>query len=62
VSTECPIEIWTRPLADNSKAVGVFNRLETLLSAIVNFLELGFQSTVTVLDIWQAKDLGQMNN
>jgi alpha-galactosidase len=62
VSAEGPIEIWARPLADDSKAVGVFNRLETPLSAVVDFRKLGFQSTVTVRDIWQAKDIGPMKD
>ncbi len=62
VRTEGPIEIWARPLSDNSKAVGVFNRLGVPLSATVNFRELGFQSTVSVQDIWNARDLGPMRN
>jgi alpha-galactosidase len=60
VSAEGPIEIWARSLADNSKAVGIFNRLEVPLSAKVDFRALGFPSTVQVRDIWRAKDLGPM--
>jgi alpha-galactosidase len=62
VSAEGPIEIWARPLADRSKAVGVFNRLEAPLSAQVDFRALGFHSAVQVRDIWQAKDLGPMKD
>lgn len=61
VSEEGPIEIWTRPLADGSKAVGVFNRLATPLSATVDFRQLGFDGAVQVRDIWQVKDLDTMN-
>jgi hypothetical protein len=50
---------WKRP-ADHSKAVGVFNRQPAPLSATVDFRALGFPGTVSVRDIWQAKDLGQM--
>jgi alpha-galactosidase len=60
VTEEGPIEIWARPLADGSKAVGVFNRLSTPLSATVDFRQLGFPAPVQVRDIWQAKNLGTM--
>jgi alpha-galactosidase len=62
VSVEGPIEIWARPLADGSKAVGVFNRLATPLSATVDFRQLGFAGQVQVRDIWQAKNLGTMKD
>jgi len=60
VSAEGPIEIWAKPLADGSKAVGVFNRHPTAISATVDFKPLGFRKPVQVRDIWQAKDLGKM--
>lgn len=60
ISEEGPIEIWARPLADGSKAVGVFNRLATPLTATVDFRQLGFNGTVQVRNIWQEKDLGAM--
>jgi alpha-galactosidase len=60
VSTEGPIEIWTRPLADGSKAVGVFNRHPTAMSTTVDFKLFGFRKPVQVRDIWSAKDLGSM--
>jgi alpha-galactosidase len=60
VSAEGPIEIWARPLADGSKAVGVFNRHATAITATVDFKQLGFHKAVQVRDIWQAKDLGTM--
>jgi len=62
VSTEGPIEIWMRPLADGSKAVGVFNRHHrTMMKVQVDFRKLGFKSSVKVRDVWQAKDLGKMS-
>jgi alpha-galactosidase len=61
VSAEGPIEIWARPLADHSKAVGIFNRLETPLSATVDFRVLGFSGAVMARDLWQAKDLGELH-
>ena len=62
VSAEGPLEIWAKPLADGSKAVGVFNRHHTALSITVDFKQLGFNGPVQVRDIWQAKDLGSMQD
>src|SRR5580692_8438437 len=62
VSEEGPIEIWVRALADGSKAVGVFNRLDKPLLATVDFKQLGFGGTVQVRDIWEGKDLGTMKD
>ena len=62
MSEEGPIEIWARPLADGSKAVGVFNHLATPLSAAVDFRQLGFGAAVQVRDIWKAEDLGAMKD
>jgi alpha-galactosidase len=59
-SAEGPMEIWTRPLADGSKAVGLFNRHSGALDMQVNFRELGFNGAVKVRDVWGAKDLGSM--
>ena len=62
ISAEGPIEIWARPLADGGKAVGVFNRHPTAISATVDFKQLGFRKAVQVRDIWQGKDLGKMED
>jgi alpha-galactosidase len=62
VSAEGPIEIWARPLADGSKAVGIFNRHPGQMSTTVDFHQLGFRRTVHVRDLWQGKDLGEMSN
>jgi len=61
VSAEGPIEIWTRPLADGSKAVGIFNRHPKPLTARVDFSALGFTGAVKAKDLWQAKDLGSVS-
>ena len=62
VTAEGPVEIWAKPLADGSKAVGIFNRHATALSIPVDFTQLGFTGSVQVRDIWQAKDLGTMKD
>ncbi len=61
VSAEGPIEIWTRPLADGSKAVGIFNRHPKPLTARVDFSALGFTGAVKAKDLWQVKDLGSVS-
>jgi alpha-galactosidase len=58
LSAEGPIEIWVRPLADGSKAVGVFNRHPKPLTARVDLKKLGFGGAVKTRDLWQAKDIG----
>lgn len=61
VSAEGPIEIWTRSLADGSKAVGVFNRHPSALTTKVDFSKLGFTGAVKAKDLWLAKDLGKIS-
>jgi len=60
VSAEGPIEIWTKPLADGSKAVGVFNRHPGQLTTQVDFSKLGFKGAVKAKDLWLGKDLGKI--
>jgi alpha-galactosidase len=55
-------EIWARPLADGSKAVGIFNRFDWPQDIAFSFRELGFKGGVKVRDIWAAKDLGTLQN
>jgi alpha-galactosidase len=61
VSAEGPVEVWVRPLADGSKAVGIFNRHPSAMTAHVDFQKLGFPHTVKAKDLWQAKDLGNIS-
>ncbi len=62
VSAEGPIEIWTRSLADGSKAVGIFNRHPSALSTEVDFSKLGFSRAVKAKDLWLGKDLGSIHS
>ncbi len=61
VSAEGPIEVWVRPLADGSKAVGIFNRHPSPMTAHVDFQKLGFTHAVKAKNLWQAKDLGNIS-
>jgi alpha-galactosidase len=60
VRAEGSQEIWARPLADGSKAVGIFNRFDWPQTIDVDFRELGFKGRVKARDIWAAKDLGTL--
>ena len=42
VSAEGPIEVWARPLADGSRAVGIFNRHQLPLTVHVDLRSVGF--------------------
>ncbi len=61
VYAEGPYEFWARPLADGSKAVGIFNRQDTWTKEAyieVDLRALGFEGGAKVRDVWQTKDLG----
>ena len=47
-----------KPLADGSKAVGLFNRSESGLAISVSFGAIGTGHSALVRDLWARKDLG----
>jgi alpha-galactosidase len=53
-----PVEIWMRPLANGSKAVGLFNREQGTIKITVNFKNIGVRDTAAVRDLWKRKDVG----
>jgi alpha-galactosidase len=55
---EGPVEVWMKPLADGSKAVGLFNREQGTVRVAVSFPEIGVPGQATVRDLWERKDLG----
>jgi alpha-galactosidase len=55
-------EIWARPLADGSKAVGIFNRFDWPQAIPVDWAKLGFKGAVKARDVWAKKDLGMLPN
>jgi len=57
VRAEGPMEIWSRPLADGSQAVGLFNTSNAPIEISVKFSELGFGGAVKVRDVWAAKNV-----
>jgi len=61
VWAEGPMEIWSKPMADGSQAVGMFNRHSAPMTFSVDFAKLGFSGAVKVRDLWADKDLGAMS-
>ena len=60
VAAEGPLEIWAKPLADGSKAVGLFNRHPQPMQMKVDFRQIGFAGKARIRDVWEAKDLGSV--
>jgi alpha-galactosidase len=58
---EGPLEIWARPLADGSHAVGLFNRGESQLTIRLDFNALGVTGPARVRDLWKHEDIGTMS-
>jgi alpha-galactosidase len=58
LSTTGPLEIWMKPLADGSKAVGLFNRGRSLMKMTLRFSEIGLNGRVWLRDLWAHADLG----
>jgi alpha-galactosidase len=61
VWAEGPLEIWSRPLANGSQAVGMFNRNSSPMEMEFDFQKVGFKVAGHVRDVWNAKDLGSMS-
>jgi alpha-galactosidase len=55
---EGPLEIWVRPLADGSQAVGLFNRGESTLPITLNFRSIGAPESAHLRDLLDHEDLG----
>src|SRR5262249_49368242 len=56
-----PLEIWARPLADGSSAVGLFNRGESELNITLDFGLLGITGPARLRDLWSHRDLGSQS-
>jgi alpha-galactosidase len=57
VYTEGPLEVWSKPLADGSKAVAVFNRWTMPLKLDIPLRRFGFTGTVQARDLWMHQDV-----
>jgi alpha-galactosidase len=55
------LELWARPLADGSIAIGLFNRGLQAAQMTATWQELGISGMKAVRDLWQQKDLGAID-
>jgi hypothetical protein len=53
------VEIWTKPLADKSLAVGIFNRGKTVAPVKLVWRDLGLRARPAVRDLWLRKNLAR---
>jgi alpha-galactosidase len=56
------LEVWARPLADGTMAVGLFNRGLEPHSVTAHWSQLGIRGRQRVRDLWQRRDLGIFND
>ena len=59
---EGPLEIWVRPLADGSLAVGLFNRSDAALDLRLDSKLIGVQPSSRIRDLLDHKDLGPIKD
>jgi alpha-galactosidase len=57
---EGSLQIWAKPLADGSQAVGLFNGTEAAFEMTLQLKEIGVAGQVRVRDLWQHKDMGNV--
>jgi len=62
VAKEGEPEVWARPLADGSLAVGLFNRDEMDMTVGVKWTALGITGKQQVRDLWRQQDIGEFEN
>jgi len=59
---EGPLEIWARPLADGSHAVGLFNSSESPIKMTLDFKTIGAGASAKLRDLLDHKNLGTLQN
>ena len=61
VFEEGPLVVMVKPLVDGSKAVGLFNREQGIITTTVKFSDLGLGAEAAVRDLWKRTDLGRFS-
>jgi alpha-galactosidase len=56
------LEVWARPLADGSMAVGFFNRGLQAATITATWGELGLKGPQRVRDLWRQTDVGRVDD
>lgn len=62
VAQQGPLQLWMKPLADGTVAVGLFNMLGRPLDATLDFKALGLHGTVAGRDLWRHQDIGTVTS
>ena len=57
VASDDSLEVFKKPLADGSIAVGLFNRRATQATITANWKDLGITGKHKVRDVWRQKDI-----
>ncbi|SEF89899.1 alpha-galactosidase [Bryocella elongata] len=55
--SEGTLEVWVKPLADGSSAVGLFNEADWTASVDVDWERLGYSGPLNIRDVWSGTDL-----
>ena len=58
VIIDSTIQVWSKPLADGSRAFGVFNLGKGPRKYRIPLKALGLSGAVTLRDLWRQKDIG----
>ena len=53
------IQVWLKPLADGSSAVGIFNMSEKYKSYNLMLKQIGIDKAIAVRDVWKQKNIAQ---
>jgi alpha-galactosidase len=62
ISKNDETEVWAKKMADNSMAVGLFNRGEMPAEVKAQWQDLGLTGKRRVRDLWRQKDAGEFEN
>jgi alpha-galactosidase len=55
------LEVWSKPLADGTTAVGLFNRGLQTAKMAARWSDIGVSGSQPVRDVWQLRDLGSFS-
>ncbi|TAN04870.1 MAG: glycoside hydrolase family 27 protein [Rhodanobacteraceae bacterium] len=61
VAQSGPIQLWVKPLADGTLAVGLFNTLDHPLDATLDFKALGLHGPLPARDLWRHANIGSVD-
>jgi alpha-galactosidase len=62
VASKGETRVYAKPLADGSRAVGLFNLGETEQTVTVAWSDVGLKGKLHVRDLWRQKDLGKFKD